>query len=184
MKKVLIVSSSPRRNGNSEVLCNLFARGATKPGVEVEKLNLNDYQIAPCLACEYCRNHDNQCFKHDDANKIIQKMIDADIWVLATPVYFYSLSAQMKLLIDRFFAREHEIRNSEKRRKVYYVITSGAPDLSAHQGTIESLRGFVEVLKTVDETGVVNGAGAFEIGDAKNHPAYDLAYEMGLEIDG
>ena len=118
-QKVVIISSSPRRNGNSEILCNQFLKGAKEAGCEVEKINLNDYTIQPCLACEYCRRHQNICCQKDDANEIIQKMIDADIWVLSSPVYFYSISAQMKLLIDRFFAREYEMRESQKRKKVY-----------------------------------------------------------------
>ncbi len=180
-RKCLIISSSPRRNGNSEELCNQFALGAKEAEIEVEKVNLNDYNIAPCLACEYCRSHDNQCVRKDDANLVIQKMIDADIWLLATSVYFYSFSAQMKLLIDRMFAREFEIRNSNKRKDVYYLITSGSPDHEQMTGTIESLRGFTKVLRTVDEKGIIYGTGAFHLGDAKNHEAYNIAYQMGKE---
>ncbi len=129
-RKCLIISASPRRHGNSEVLCQQFARGAQEQGVDVEIIHLNAYQIAPCIACEYCRHHDNQCFRQDDANQIIQKMIDADIWVLSTPVYFYSVSAQLKLLIDRIFAREYEIKNHQKEKmlisssQVVHQITS------------------------------------------------------------
>ena len=181
-QKVVIISSSPRRNGNSEILCNQFLKGAKEAGCEVEKINLNDYTIQPCLACEYCRRHQNICCQKDDANEIIQKMIDADIWVLSSPVYFYSISAQMKLLIDRFFAREYEMRESQKRKKVYYIITSGASDLSEHTATIESLRGFIQVLRTVDEAGIMNGAGAFLKGDVLKQPAYQFAYEMGKQM--
>lgn len=181
-RKCLIISSSPRRYGNSEVLCQQFARGAQAQGVDVEIIHLNDYQIAPCIACEYCRHHDNQCFRQDDANQIIQKMIDADIWVLSTPVYFYSVSAQLKLLIDRLFAREYEIRESSKRKDAYFIITSGSPDHQQMVGTIESLRGFIRVLRTVDEKGIIYGTGAFQIGDAIKHPSYQESYEMGQQI--
>ena len=125
-----------------------------------------------------CIRDRNICCQKDDANEIIQKMIDADIWVLSSPVYFYSISAQMKLLIDRFFAREYEMRESQKRKKVYYIITSGASDLSEHTATIESLRGFIQVLRTVDEAGIMNGVGAFLKGDVLKHPAYQSAYEI------
>ena len=182
-QKVLIISSSPRRKGNSEILCNQFTKGAKEAGCDVVKINLNDYSIHPCVACDYCRKHDSVCFQNDDANTIIQQMIDADIWVLSTPVYFYSVSAQMKLLIDRFYAREYEIRESQKRRKVYYIVTSGAPNLSKHVATIESLRGFIQVLRTVDEAGMINGAGAFQINDVYKHPAYLEAYTMGKQIN-
>lgn len=181
-KKVVIISSSPRRNGNSEMLCHQFYKGAVEAGHDVEKLNLNDYTIYPCIACDYCRKHENKCFREDDANMIVQKMIDADVWVLSTPVYFYSVSAQMKLLIDRFYAREYEIRESQHRKQAYFIVTSGAPSLEYDVGTIESLRGFIKVLRTVDEAGIVNGCGAFKLGDALSHPAYQEAYAMGLKI--
>ena len=183
-KKVVIISSSPRRKGNSQELCKQFRKGAKEAGHEVEIINLNDYKINPCLACEYCRKHEQRCFQKDDADRIIQKMIEADVWVLSTPVYFYSVSAQMKLLIDRFFAREYEIRNASKQRDVYYILTSGVPDLRDHLGTIESLRGFIQVLKTVKEAGIINGAGAFMPGDIFDHPAYQKAYEMGRGMIG
>ena len=79
MKKILIISSSPRRNGNSETLCHQFEKGAKELNHEVEFIHLYDYNIKPCLACEYCRNHNNQCIIKDDADEIIQKMIDADV---------------------------------------------------------------------------------------------------------
>lgn len=113
-KKVMIISSSPRRKGNSEILCEQFIKGIDKDMYDLEYLNLNDYHILPCLACEYCRQHQNQCIRKDEANIVIEQMIEADIWVLSTPVYFYSVSAQMKLLIDRMFAREYEVREAKK----------------------------------------------------------------------
>lgn len=183
-KKIIVISSSPRRKGNSEILCEQFVKGAQEAGCEVKKINLNDYNIHPCIACDYCRNHENTCFRKDDANAIIQQMIDADVWVLSSPVYFYSVSAQLKLLIDRFYAREYEIRESQKRKKVYYIVTSGAPDLSEHTATIESMRGFVKVLRTVDEAGIINGAGAFQLEDALKHTAYLEAYYMGKQLNG
>ena len=181
-QKVLIISSSPRRKGNSETLCNQFAKGAKEANHIVKKINLNDYTIHPCIACDYCRKHNNICFRKDDAHMIIQEMIEADVWVLATPVYFYSVSAQLKLLIDRFYAREYEIRQSSKRKKVYYIITSGANDLSKHSATIESMRGFIQVLRTVDEAGIINGAGAFQLNDIFTHPAYLEAFHQGKSI--
>lgn len=182
MKKVVIISSSPRRNGNSTLLCRQFEKGAVEAGHHVEFVNLNDYKIAPCLACESCRTHNNECVIKDDANTVVQKMIDADVWVLSSPVYFYSVTAQMKLLIDRFFAREYEVRDAEKRKDVYYIITSGAPNIDQLTGTMESLRGFVKVMRKVDEKGVINGAGAFHLGDANNHPSFIDAYEMGKNV--
>ncbi len=80
-KKVLILSGSPRKGGNSDILCDEFLRGA---------------QVTPCSGCYYCSTHGGACVHKDDMADILQKMIDADVIVLASPVYFYSISAQLK----------------------------------------------------------------------------------------
>lgn len=182
MKRVVVICSSPRRHGNSEILTDQFIQGAKEAGHDVEKVVLRDYHIGPCLACEYCRSHDRQCVQKDDADKVIHKIIKADVFVFATPVYFYSLSAQLKTLIDRFFAREYEIRESDKRKKAYLILTSGTKDKEQTIGTVESFRGFIKVLRTVDEGGIIYGLGAFQKGDALQHPAYIEAYTAGKEL--
>jgi multimeric flavodoxin WrbA len=182
MKNIVVISSSPRRHGNSEVLADQFMKGAKEAGHYVEKVVLSQYKISPCLACEYCRNHNNQCIQKDDANEVIDKIIKADVFVMTTPIYFYSLSAQLKILIDRMFAREYEIRESNQRKKAYLILTSGTPDVNQIVGTVESFRGFIKVLRTVDEGGIVYGLGAFLKGDAINHPSYKEAYEMGMNV--
>ncbi|MEG0368172.1 MAG: NAD(P)H-dependent oxidoreductase, partial [Coprobacillus sp.] len=118
----------------------------------------------------------------DDANEIIEKMIHTDIWIFATPVYFCSLSAQMKTLIDRMFAREYEIREMSRRKKAYLILTSGSTCQVDMVGAVESFRGFIKVLRTVDEADIIYGLGAFEMNDAKNHIAYQKAYELGKNI--
>ena len=181
-KKVVVISSSPRRQGNSEVLSDQFVKGAQEAGHDVEKVILSQYPMNPCIACEYCRTHDNMCFQKDKANDVIQKIIDADVFVFATPIYFYSLSAQLKILIDRMFAREYEIRESQKRKKAYLILTSGTQDIEQTVGTVESFRGFIRVLRTVDEGGIIYGLGAFLKGDAKNHKTYQQAFEEGKNV--
>lgn len=88
-KKVLILSGSPRKGGNSDLLCDEFMRGAIESGNEVEKIRVSANRIAPCSACYYCRDNDGKCIHKDDMTVILQKMIDADVLVLASPVYFY-----------------------------------------------------------------------------------------------
>ena len=104
-KKVLILSGSPRKGGNSDILCDEFARGAQEAGNEVEKIRVASKKIHPCSACYYCRDHGGACVHKDDMAAIQQKMIDADVLVLASQVYFYSIDAQLKAVIDRTVAR-------------------------------------------------------------------------------
>ena len=120
-KKVLILSASPRKGGNSDLLCDQFAKGAEEAGHQVEKLRVQEKKIAPCLACYGCRNT-GVCVQKDDMAEILEKMAKADVLVLATPVYFYSMDGQLKTLIDRTLPRYTEIRDKE----VYFIATAAA----------------------------------------------------------
>ena len=101
MKNVLILSSSPRRGGNSDTLCDEFMQGAIESGHRVDKVFLRDKTIHPCTGCGVCSQYKKPCPQKDDAAEIIGKMLAADVIVMATPGYFYAMSAQMKTLIDR-----------------------------------------------------------------------------------
>ena len=100
-KKVLILSSSPRRGGNSDLLCDRFMAGAQQAGHDVEKIFLRDKKINYCTGCGVCYGGAKPCPQRDDAAEVVGKMIGAEVIVMATPVYFYTLCAQMKTLIDR-----------------------------------------------------------------------------------
>ena len=113
MKKILILSSSPRRGGNSDTLCDEFLRGAIESGNEAEKIFLRDKNINYCTGCSVCSMYGKPCPQKDDMSEIVEKMLAADVIVMATPVYFYTMSAQMKTLIDRCCARYTEIKNKE-----------------------------------------------------------------------
>lgn len=107
-KRILLLSSSPRRHGNSDRLCDEFLRGAREAGHDAEKISLRDCRIGYCTGCGVCYDT-RTCPQRDDAAQIVGKMIAADVIVLATPVYFYTMSAQMKTLIDRCCARYTEM---------------------------------------------------------------------------
>ena len=119
-KKVLILSSSPRRGGNSDTLCDEFMRGATESDHEVEKIFLRDKTIHYCTGCSTCSLYQKPCPQKDDAAEIIEKMVNADVIVMATPVYFYTMSAQMKTLIDRCCGRYTEMNDKE----FYFIVTA------------------------------------------------------------
>ena len=90
-KKVLILSASPRREGNSDTLCNEFLRGAKEAGHDAEKIFLRDKKINYCTGCGLCNDNGyTDCSQKDDATEIIEKMVQADVIVMATPVYFYT----------------------------------------------------------------------------------------------
>lgn len=99
-KHVLIISTSPRKGGNSDVLVDEFARGAQEAGNHVEKVALYDQTVGFCKGCLACQST-GHCVIHDDANAIVEKMLTADVIVFATPIYYYEMCGQMKTMLDR-----------------------------------------------------------------------------------
>lgn len=177
MKKVLILSGSPRRGGNSDLLCDEFARGAAEAGNAVEKLRVAEKKIGFCRACYACRES-GVCAIEDDMAEVLQKMIDADVIVLASPVYFYSVDAQLKALIDRTVARWLEVKNKE----FYYVVTAADEEAASAETTLACFRGYAACVEGAREMGVILGMGAYEKGAIKESPAMKKAYEMGKGV--
>lgn len=101
-KKVLILAGSPRAGGNSDLVCDEFARGAKEAGNEVETVFLREKKIEYCDACEACVRSGGVCRKNDDMRALLAAMVAADAIVMATPVYFYPMDGQMKTVIDRY----------------------------------------------------------------------------------
>ena len=99
-KHVLVISASPRKGGNSDTLCDEFIRGVQESGNQAEKIFLASRKIGYCIGCGVC-NTTHKCVQKDEMAEILDKMVDADVIVLATPVYFYTMDAQMKTLIDQ-----------------------------------------------------------------------------------
>ena len=177
-KKILILSGSPRRGGNSDILCDEFARGAQEAGHTVEKIRVAAKKVAPCAACYYCRSHGGECARKDDMAEILQKMIEADVIVLASPVYFYSIDAQLKAVIDRTVARWLEVKNKE----FYYIVTMADEAKASADTTLACFRSYADCVEGAAEKGVVIGSGVYEPGKVKDTPALQQAYEMGKNV--
>ncbi|MBP5429594.1 MAG: flavodoxin family protein [Elusimicrobiaceae bacterium] len=174
-KKVLIISASPRKGGNSDVLCDQFLHGAEEAGNNVEKIFLRDHKINYCLGCGVC-NDTHHCVQKDDMKKILDKMVEADVIVLATPVYFYTMDGQLKTFIDRCVPRYTEISNKD----FYFIVSAADTNKKNLTPAIEGLRGFTrDCLDGTNEKGILYGTGAWKIGEIQTLPAYKKAFEMG-----
>lgn len=177
MKKILILSGSPRKSGNSDILCDEFMRGALESGHEVEKIRVAEKKIGYCRACYACRES-GVCVQKDDMAEVLQKMIDADVIVLASPVYFYSIDAQLKALIDRTVARWLEVKDKE----FYYIVTAADGENSAAETTLQCFRGYADCVEGAVEKGVIYGMGAYEKGKIKSSKAMQDAYNAGKNV--
>lgn len=175
-KSVLILSSSPRRGGNSEQLCLQFKKGAEEAGNRVVMLNLNDYDVRFFDQREYDRKA--SATEVDDASAIIAKMKEADVIVLSSPVYFNNITGQMKALIDRVYGHEKDLGGKE----FFYIATSTDRSEEGIYSVFNAFHGFAVCLYGSVERGVIKGNGARNRGDIESQPAMQQAYEMGKSV--
>ena len=177
MKNILVISASPRKNGNSDMLCDYFVEGAQQQKHNIEKVRLQEKNINYCLGCRVCATT-KECIQKDDMSEIINQMLLADIIVLATPVYFFSMSAQLKTMIDRTIPCYKMMSNKE-----FYFFTTAAEQGKQYLfSTIDSLKGFVDNLDGGIVKGVIMAEDVKNMNDIKGRIELDIAYEYGLNV--
>lgn len=174
--KVLAISGSPRKGGNSDILVDEFLRGASDAGAETEKIYLQDLSISPCRACYGCRGK-GRCVQNDDEDSVLEKLIEADAIILSSPVYFYSVSAQMKTMIDRTLPRYTEIRNKE-----FVFILTAADSEDEIKRALEPFYGFTDCLPGSHVRAIILGGGVYQKGEVKTKKVMNAAYKGGLHI--
>ena len=178
MKNVLILEGSPRANGNSTILSEAFAKGAKEAGCSVETIRVARKKVAGCLGCNACYRNGGTCVQKDDMAEIRDKMLAADVIVLASPIYFYSMTAQMKAVIDRTYAFYQQLAG----KTFYFLITCAATEAEYTQTMLAALRGFTCCVPEAKEGGVVLGLNAMDAGDIRKTDAPEQAYQMGKNL--
>ena len=177
-KKVLILSSSPRKGGNSETLAVAFAKGAQEAGHQVETVYLREKQYGFCKGCFACLKL-GHCVIQDDAVEIAAKMHDADVLVIATPVYYYSVSGQLKTMLDRanpLFDTDYAFT------KAYLLATAAEDGSETVEGSVKAVQGWVDCFPRCQLVETVFAGGVNDIGDIIGHQALERAYQIGKEI--
>lgn len=178
MKQVLVLSSSPRKGGNSETLALAVAEGAREAGHAVTFIRLAERKIAPCTGCGLCSFQGKPCPIKDDARTIQEAMFAADVVVMATPVYFYSICAQMKTLIDR--SSPYYERMSGKT--FGFIMTSADDDQACMDRTLEDFRGYLACLDDPHECFALRAAGLTHPDEAKASPYLQQARDLGRAL--
>lgn len=174
-KQILIVSSSLRENSNSDALAAAFAKGAAEAGYAVETVHLRGRQLAFCTGCQCCASL-GQCVIADDAADIVRKIHDADAVVFATPIYYYSVCGQLKVLLDR----ANPLYGSDYAfRKVFLLAVAADDAESAVSGAVKVLQGWADCFERATLAGVVFAGGVNDAGEIAGHPALAQAYETG-----
>lgn len=175
---ILILSGSPRKDGNTEMLVDAFAKG-TMEHHQVEIVFVRDYKVNPCLGCNACfMNDDHTCVQKDDMFAIYEKMSQADMLVIASPVYFYGISAQLKAVIDRF---HNPIRDTFHIKKMAMLLV-GAATLPNLFDAILTEYNLCLKFFNIEDAGKILVRGVKDKGDIKGTHFLEEAYQLGTSI--
>lgn len=178
-KKVMIVSTSLRAGSNSEILAKECERGAKEAGHEVVFVSLKGKDIKYCIGCFACQSKGN-CVLKDDVAEIMEKVKEAEVIVYATPIYYYEMSGQMKVLLDRLnplYSMDYSFRD------IYMIATAADSEDEAFEKAYNGLQGWVDCFEKATLKGIVTGGGIGEVNDAPNHKeTMKKAYELGKNL--
>ena len=177
-KNVVILSTSPRKNSNSELLAEAFAKGAAEAGNRVEIIRMRETTLHFCMGCFACQRT-GKCVIKDDMAEIVPKMEQADVLVFATPIYYYEMSGQMKTLLDRanpLFVSEYRFRD------VYFLSSAAEDEVTVPVRAQSGLEGWIECFEKARLAGAVFGGGVTEAGELQGSPAVEKAREMGKTV--
>ena len=175
---ILILSGSPRKGGNTDILMEAFVKGASQKH-HVEVVSVHDYKVNPCMGCNACfKSKDNTCVQKDDMAIIYEKMSQADMLVIASPVYFYGLSAQLKAVIDRF---HNPIRDTFPIKKTVLLLVGAATRPELFDSILTQYQLCLNFFK-LEDAGRVLVRGVKDKGDIKNTDVLNEAFELGQQL--
>lgn len=179
MKKVVIISTSLRKNSNSDILAKEFEKGATAAGNEVEYISLAGKDIKYCIGCLACQKT-QKCVIKDDVSAIATAVKNAEVVVFATPIYYYEMCGQMKTILDRLnplYPSDYAFRD------VYLLTTAAEDEESAMDGAVKGMQGWIDCFEKSRLAGVVRGVGINDAGEAINHTELlKNVYELGTQV--
>ncbi len=172
---IVIINGSPRTNGNSDLLCDEFIRGARESGNQTEKVSLREYTVSPCRACYACFKT-GKCVQKDDMAEILNKIKNADVLVLASPTYFMTMTGQMKVFIDRLLPEWQGLGGKD-----VYIIVTGHDNKEGLKRTAGDLSDIFSYLGNTVKS-IIWGEGVWQKGEVIGTKAMDEAYHAGNNI--
>ena len=178
MKNIFVIKTSPRVGGNSDRLADEFIKGAREAGNNVDQVSLTNKDIKFCRGCLVCQQT-HECVIKDDTEPIRKKMLEADVIVWSTPVYYFCISGQMKTMIDRsnpLYSMDYKFRD------VILLATAAEDESTTVEGTVKATQGWVDCFEHASLKHVVFAGGVTSKGDIEGHKALKEAYNLGRSI--
>lgn len=178
--KIVVLTGSPRRNGNTNHLAGQFIKGAEEAGHEVYRFDCAQRKVSSCIACNRC-GMNGQCIFSDDFEELRPHLVAADMVVFATPMYYFGFSSQLKAVIDRFYALNGQIKGNVKQSALLMAYADTAPEeaepMLSHYHTLLRYLGW-------KDRGTVVAAGMWPTGAVNGTEYSRQAYELGRECFG
>ena len=178
--KIVVLTGSPRRNGNTNPLVEQFIKGAEEAGHEVYRFDCAQRKVSPCIACNRC-GMNGQCIFNDDFEQLRPHLVAADMVVFATSMYYFGFSSQLKAVIDRFYALNGQIKGNVKQSVLLMAYADPAPEeaepMLSHYHTLLQYLGW-------KDNGTVVAAGMWPAGAVNGTEYSRQAYELGRKCFG
>lgn len=176
--KIVVLTGSPHKNGTSNTLAREFIRGAEEAGHEVLRFDTAFLKIHPCIGCDHC-GMNGPCAFNDDMPKVLDAILDSDMLVFVTPIYYFGFSAQIKSAIDRFYSRNGQIQR--KHLKSAFIATAWNNDNQVMQGVEKHIEILIDYLN-LDNEGMILAKGYGYTGASTEKHYMEEAYNLGKSI--
>lgn len=181
-KNILVLTGSPRRNGNSETLADAFIKGAKGRGHEVVKFDTAANIVMGCRACDACWSKGDACVFDDAFSDLAPHLAKAEVLVIASPLYWFALSGQIKSAIDKFYSFMGAASPTRLKLKEAILLMSAEDHRpEAFSGAVKSYKEMCNFLELTDR-GIITVPGVNKVGDIKGNPALDEAEALGAAI--
>lgn len=173
--KIAVITGSAHKNGTSACLAENFIRGAEEAGHEIYRFDAAFKNVHPCIACEKCHNTDTGCAFKDDMEILNPELLSADAVVFVTPIYYYAMNAQIRTVIDRFYANDAALH---KNKKTALMVTMADNSIETANGAVASLKGMADFLEW-EIAGTVIGVDCADVSAMENTDYPEQAYKLG-----
>lgn len=176
--KILVITGSAHKTGTSALLAEHFIRGAEESNHEVCRFDAAYKDVHPCIGCERCHKTDKGCVFQDSMVELNPKLLAADAVVLISPIYYFGMNAQIKAVIDRFYANNEALCTN---KKTALMLTFADDTMESAEGAIATFKGMAKYLGW-DIAGIIAAKGCFTVDDIKNTDFPEQAYRLGKHI--
>jgi len=176
--KILVVTGSPRKKGNTDLLAAAFIEGAESAGNEVYRFDAGRAHIHGCLDCKFCFSNGGQCRQNDDMQQAYPHLHECDVLVLASPIYWFTFSTQIKAFIDRMFC---SVGKPFAVKSAVLLTVQEDKDPTIADNAANTYKTMTDFVKW-ENLGIISVPDVNNIGDIAGNPKLDEARALGASI--